>query len=143
MFAAASAAASAGSKFKILASLGVAWEGTCIAKQTLFAVWGDQEERRARKGVPAASVRDYTLRATKGVNMHPCPQLRLVHAESGQPYTAEEQLSLSLVAERDRLPPPAGSCSCKGRPLLSESKPFQLEHRNGGETLATIRGGMP
>jgi hypothetical protein len=97
------------SKLKVLCTLSVAWERTITNKQTLFPVWGDREDRKPRKGVPSENV-DYTLRATKGVNMHPFPVLELTN-EDGTKYDEEEEIKLSLVGIHDKLPPSPGTSS--------------------------------
>jgi len=56
-------------------------------------------------------------------------------------YNEEEDVKLSLVCSTDKLPPPVGSCSCGGNPILSESKQFQLIHNNY-ETFCKVRGGF-
>lgn len=123
-----------------VASVGVAWERTLPSKQTLFPVWGDKEERKPRAGIPPPEVQSsvYTLRATKGVNMHPFPTIQITKMD-GTPYTQEEEVRLSLVGT-DKLFPPQGSCTCKGKPILSESKPFQLTQKEG-DTYCKFRGG--
>lgn len=147
-----------------VASVGVAWERTLPSKQTLFPVWGDKEERKPRAGIPPPEVSSlfylnihekvqssvYTLRATKGVNMHPFPTIQITKMD-GTPYTQEEEVRLSLVGT-DKLFPPQGfyllllylnskgSCTCKGKPILSESKPFQLTQKEG-DTYCKFRGG--
>jgi hypothetical protein len=65
-------------KTKIIITLGVDWGSTVVPKQTLFPVWGDNVDRRPRKGSPPhelLNVSDttefpFSLRATKGVNMY-------------------------------------------------------------------------
>jgi hypothetical protein len=95
-------------KFKVLATLGVAWDRIIPAKQTLFPVWGDKEDKKPRKGIPEESNNsDNTLRATKGVNMHPFPMIQLTN-EDGSRYTEEEEVKLSLVSANDKMPPVVG-----------------------------------
>ena len=91
--------------FRVRATLGVAWERQ-VGKQTLFAVWGD-DQKEAHRGAPPADT-FFTLRATKGVNMNPSPVLQLVN-DDGSQYLHEEEIKLSLVNAVDKQIPPAGN----------------------------------
>eukprot|EP01116_Phalansterium_solitarium_P002000 TRINITY_DN1185_c0_g1_i2.p1 TRINITY_DN1185_c0_g1~~TRINITY_DN1185_c0_g1_i2.p1 ORF type:complete len:323 (+),score=47.62 TRINITY_DN1185_c0_g1_i2:119-1087(+) len=126
------------SKFNV--AFGVAWDRSVTAKsQTLFPVWGDKDNQRATKGVP--EVADYTLRATKGVNMHPYPFVRWTD-EDGSKYAEEEEIKLSIVSASTKLPPPVGACGCGTRqPRLSDSRPCQLYTRDG-QTLCRAQDGL-
>lgn len=126
------------SPFRVRATLGVAWERQ-VGKQTLFAVWGE-DQKEAHRGAPPTDT-FFTLRATKGVNMNPSPVLQLVN-DDGSQYLHEEEIRLSLVNSVDKQTPPAGSCPCKKEvPVLTESKEFNLIKRND-ETFAKVRGGF-
>jgi hypothetical protein len=89
---------------KVIISFDIAWDKLVEAKQTLFPVWGDGEERKPRKGKPMNS---YTLRATKSVNMHPFPFLSIKN-DDGTPYKEEEIVAVTVVSAEDKLPPPPG-----------------------------------
>jgi len=127
-------------EWKFVATVGVAWERTLPSKQTLFPVWGDKEDRKPRAGIPPPEIQSsgYTLRATKGVNMHPFPSIQIAKVD-GTPYTAEEEVRISLVGV-DKQAPPQGSCTCKGQPILGESKPFQLTKKDS-DVRCKFRGG--
>ena len=81
------------------------------SKQTLFPVWGEREDRKPRKGVPEDD-NEYTLRATKGVNMHPFPKI-LITKEDGSNHMDEEEVKLTLVSATDKMVPHAGKYRLK------------------------------
>jgi hypothetical protein len=94
-------------KSKISAVLTVSWERLILGKQTLFPVLGEKEDKKAKKGAPSTDSEElYTLRATKGVNMH--PYLTIILTSDGQKYVDEEEIRLSLVSTADKLPPEIG-----------------------------------
>eukprot|EP01117_Protostelium_nocturnum_P007311 TRINITY_DN2613_c0_g2_i1.p1 TRINITY_DN2613_c0_g2~~TRINITY_DN2613_c0_g2_i1.p1 ORF type:complete len:699 (-),score=220.76 TRINITY_DN2613_c0_g2_i1:41-2137(-) len=129
-----------GGQHKLVVRFDFNWDKLKPSKQTLFPIYSDQkeEERVASKGVPNLS-RDFLLRATKGVNMHPSPIIK-ISSTSGIPYTVDEQITLSLVHAYDHTHPIQGSCNCKGSATLGESKPFQITHSQG-RNIATIKSG--
>lgn len=121
----------------IIATFGIAWH-RCqdTLKQTLFPVW----DKLAHPGFPMEGV-DYSLRATKGVNMFPFPVIRIMHSGVNLPYMVEEQIKVSIVAAHNKQRPEAGSCPCKGPPILQESKQGAFELHNG-EIYCKIKEGL-
>lgn len=125
---------------KVIISFDIAWDKLVEAKQTLFPVWGEGEDRKPKKGKPMMA---YTLRATKGVNMHPCPILTIKN-DDGTAYRDEEVVAVTVVSAEDKLPSPPGSCSCGGVPMVRESKPghqLLFNKYSKAEMLANVRGG--
>ncbi len=107
---------------KIDITFDVAWDKLVSGKQTLFSVYSlGKEERKPCRGIPdmtailkqtnngsKQSSKDplesqyyYTLRSTKGVNMHPYLTIRITKAD-GSKYLDEEDVQLSLVPSNDK-----------------------------------------
>lgn len=123
---------------ELVISFEIAWNRMTSNKQTLFAAKIEEGKQPVpQRGIPKGEV--HALRATKSVNMNPFPVLKISRMD-GKPFLQEEEIKLSLVSSHNKLPPSQGSCTCSGNPILAESKPQKLIHRDG-ETFCIVKGG--
>jgi len=113
------------------------WEETVRSKQTVFPVYNYFfEPPSPQKGPPPEGV-NYTLRATKKVNMHPYPTLSITLKRDGNPWLRPEIVKVSTVERYKRKKDSEEGCQCGSEGIIRESQECQLN----SEGIATVRNG--